>query len=329
MTRIHKMAEIMDNANIKARVERTVKSVQNDSWEHQFQGSAVTEELKNFLIQVSSVMPNVKFYPFNDESMHHNFLCKESNSMQFKQIFVVSDWFVYVDDFPYELGRLSYKDHSAKSNGELTYGIYSRKIQNAKYHSGRDQHNMMMSKDLSKAIKLAKTYLTPYSTYELATASYEGMHQRTCKALEDTARGMRVAIEPIRNETNTLIAEMMHLIKQGTQFSTEGFKLVANQLEAKVMAYKAEEERKVGALFVRLYNIGEDTYADVQEASNIRHNAFAGKGLNGSSTLTYKMSDLPEDVAHAVASLSILERDQYVTGVGMKVDERHFWVERG
>jgi hypothetical protein len=324
------MAEIMDNANIKARIERTVKSVQNDGWEYQFQGLAVTEELKNLLTQVSSVMPNVKFHPFDDMSVNYNFLCKESNSMQFKQIFVVSDWFVYMDDFPYEIGRISYRDHSAKRDGkELTYGIYSRKIQNAKYHSGRDQHNMMMSKDLSKAIKLAKTYLTPYSTYELATASYEGMHQRTCKALEDTARGMRVAIEPIRNETNTLIAEMMHLIKQGTQFSTEGFKLVANQLEAKVMAYKAEEERKVGALFVRLYNIGEDTYADVQEASNIRHNAFAGKGLNGSSTLTYKMSDMPEDVAHAVASLSILERDQYVTGVGMKVDERHFWVERG
>jgi hypothetical protein len=41
------------------------------------------------------------------------------------------------------------------------------------------------------------------------------------------------------------------------------------------------------------------------------------------------MSDLPEETAHAVASLSILERDQYVTGVGMKIDERHFWVERG
>jgi hypothetical protein len=59
------------------------------------------------------------------------------------------------------------------------------------------------------------------------------------------------------------------------------------------------------------------------------HNAFAGKGLSGSSTLTYKMSDLPEDIAHAVASLSILDRDQYVTGVGMKIDERHFWMERG
>ena len=330
MTQIHKIVEALNNSAIKARVERTITTVKEGGWHHEFQGSAVNEELKNLLTQVSLEMPNVKFHPFDDQVVQRKTITDENGTMHTKVAYVASDWFVYTDDFPYEIGRISYRDHSAKRDGkELTYAIFSRKVRNAKYHTGRDQHHMVMTKDIGKAVKLAKTYLTPYSTYELALASYDEIRDGACKALNNTNRDMRSAIEPIRNNADVLIAEMLYLIKQGARFSTEGFKSVATKLEEKVMAYKAEEERNVGALFVRLYNVGEDTYADVQEAHNIRKNQYAVKALNSKPCINYKMSDLPEDVVHVVASLSILERGQYVTGVGMKIDERHFWVERG
>ncbi len=327
-----KMARVADweqSPSLKARVERCNTVVTEGKWNTTFQDVAVTEEMKNFLTGVQSVMPNLKFMPFDDNYVQVKYL-DENVVMQTKSYCLMTNWLAYYDDYPFNVGYISFNDHSAKRNksdAELTYGIYSRKINNVKYHSGRDQHHMVMTKDLNKAVKLAKTYLVPFTTQELAKMTYDGIQDKAHTVLYKAQREMRDAVDPLRS-ADVMIAEMMHLIKQGAQFATAEFKRVAGELEAKVLAYKEQEQRQVNAYFVRIYNIGEDTYADLQEASNIRHNSLASRALTGNS-FTHKMSELPEDIAHAVASLSILEKDQYVDGVGMKIDERHFWVQKG
>lgn len=314
--------------SIKARIERSNERVADGTWQHTFQGVGVPEEVKNFLTELQSAMPNIKFMPFDDNYVQVKCL-DENGVMQTKSFALMTHWLVCMDDCPFNLGYVGYADHSAgrSKSGELTYGINSRKINNSKYHSGRDQHHMVMTKDLNKAIKLAKTYLLPYTTQELAKITYDGIHDKARTVLHRVEREMRDTVDPLRN-ASVMIAELMHLIKHGAQFATAEFKKVASEIEVKVEAFKEQEQRKVDAYFVRIYNIGEDTYADLQEASNIRHNPFAHKAIT-SNSLTHKMSELPEDIAHAVASLSILEKNQYVDGVGMKIDERHFWVERG
>ena len=326
-----KMVRVADweqTSSVKGRVERCNTVVTEGKWNITFQDVAVTEEMKNFLTEVQSAMPNLKFMPFDDNYVQVKCL-DENGAMQTKSYCLMTDWLAYYDDYPFNVGYISHNDHSAgrNSDAELTYGIYSRKINNVKYHSGRDQHHMVMTKDLNKAVKLAKTHLVPFTTQELAKLTYDGIQDKAHTVLHKAERAMRDAVDPLRN-ASIMIAEMMHLIKQGAQFATAEFKQVASELEAKVKAYKEQEQRQVNAYFVRIYNIGEDTYADLQEASNIRHNSLASRALTGNS-FTHKMSELPEDIAHAVASLSILEKGQYVDGVGIKVDECHFWVQKG
>jgi hypothetical protein len=41
------------------------------------------------------------------------------------------------------------------------------------------------------------------------------------------------------------------------------------------------------------------------------------------------VAEIPEDIMGAVSVLSILNNGQYVANVGMKIDEKHFWIERG
>lgn len=325
-----RVAEWGEGDAVKARAERCNTVLKEGKWSHAFQGVAVPEEVKNLLTEVQAVMPNLKFMPFDDNYVQVKYL-DENGVMQAKSYCLMTHWLAYMDEYPFNLGYLGYGNHSAgrgKSDAELTYGIQSRKIQNAKYHSGRDQHHMVMSKDLSKAVKLAKKYLVPYTTTELAAITYDGVHENSRNVLYKAERDMRDTVSILRN-ADVVIAELLHLIKQGAQFATTEFKKVASELEVKVQTFKEQEQRQVSAMFVRIYNIGEDTYADLQEASNVRQNAYATKALNGNALHTFKMAELPEHVAHAVASLSILENKQYVDGVGMKIDERHFWVQEG
>ncbi len=315
---------------MKARVERCNALFKEGKWGHAFQGVAVPEEVKNLLTEVQVAMPNLKFMPFDDNYLQVKYL-DENGIVQTKSYALMTHWLVYMDGYPFNFGYLGYGNHSAgrsKSDAELTYGIHSRKISNAKYHSGRDQHHMVMTKDLNKAVKLAKKYLVPYTTTELAGVTYDTIHTHSNTVIHKAERAMRDTVDPLRN-ASVMIAEMMHLIKQGAQFATAEFKKVASELEVKVQAFKEQEQRQVNACFVRIYNIGEDTYVDLQQAFNVRQNAYANRALNGNAIHTYKMSELPEYVAHAVASLSILEKNQYVDGVGMKIDERHFWVQEG
>ena len=327
-----KMARVADweqSQSLKARVERCNAVVTEGKWNTTFQDVAVTEEMKNFLTEVQSTMPNIKFMPFDDNYVQVKYL-DENGVMQTKSYCLMTDWLAYYDGYPFNVGYISYNDHSAKrskSEPELTYGIYSRKINNVKYHSGRDQHHMVMTKDLKKAVKLAKTHLVPFTTQELAKLTYDDIHDKAHTVLHRANREMRDTVDPLRS-ADVMIAEMMHLIKQGAQFATAEFKRVASEIEAKVEAFKEQERRQVNAVFVRIYNIGEDTYVDLNDAYNIRQNSLASKAIDN-KTYTYKMSELPEDVAHAVASLSILEKGQYVDGVGIKVDECHFWVQKG
>ena len=61
---------------------------------------------------------------------------------------------------------------------------------------------------------------------------------------------------------------------------------------------------------------------------NTVENALKGFATSG-DVVTYTMDELPEDLKGSIAVLNILEDGQYVPEVGRRVDEEHFWLERG
>ena len=328
MTTLIKVGEWVESEIYARRVEHAKSAIDDGSWKHNYEGIAVQEEMQQFLTELSKAMPKVKLIPYNDTRVTEN-VQNEDGQMGYKSYYLMKSFLVCTDDYPFALGFVSYGDHAVDRSDDFTYAVLSRKIENPKYACHREQHNMMMSKDMKKAIKLAKTYLTPYTTHELATAMYDPIHDNTQRELHRTQRQMRDTLDPVIHNHEIIIAELLNMIRQGVEFSTPQFRDIAKCLQDRVEVYKEQADRQVSALFVRLYNIGEDTYADVKEATDVRRNSMGKSALKDTETKTYALSELPEDITHSIASLNILNNNQYVTNVGMKVDDRHFWVERG
>ena len=122
--------------------------------------------------------------------------------------------------------------------------------------------------------------------------------------------------------------EIRALKAKGVEFTTPEFKRIAEDVDDVYGAYESEKARKVGALFVRFHKIGEETYVTLQEAMDIRGNYQEIK-LGENTYATVPVSELPEDIVGSVSVLNILNNEQYVANVGMKLDNNHFWIERG
>jgi len=315
MTKLVNINEWLASSNYAYRLKATATI---EGWEHSYNGVAVTEQMANFLTEVSKAMPKLKFIPYDDA-----YVSTSNGSVR-----VICLFLAYMDDYPYDIGRVGYGKFAVKGDAE-SFAVYSRKIQNAKYAEHRDQHHMIMSKDVSKAVSNAKKYITPYTTKELAIAMYEPIQNKTSSVLNQAQRSMLNVIDPlVQGHTRKIvIAEMLNLMTQNVQFVTKEFKDIVINLKDKVDACSEEEKKKVNGLFVRVYTIGNDPYVDVQVADNIRTEMWGHRAITGSAT-TYAMSELPEDIAHSIAALNILNHGQYVDNLGMKVDDKHFWVEK-
>jgi hypothetical protein len=300
----------------RSRVERAKKSVEEHGWTHSYEGMAVSKEMKEFLFEVQKAMPHVKFIASND--------AVETDPQTGKRQHVMSYFLVTMDDCPYEIGRIGFGDFSANRNGNSTYVVYSRKIQNSKFREGRDQFNMVMTSDVKKAITNVKKYLVPFSTKELATYSCDSIASMASMALKHARDQMTNTLNPINYAKELWIKELLNLKSQGVTFVTHEFHDIMKVLPERVDIYNEEKDKKVYGLFVRLYNIGEDTYLDVQRVNDLR-----GASVSFAPDMqTFSMSSAPQDILGGVATLAILEPKQYVTNVGMKVDEKHYWIER-
>jgi hypothetical protein len=295
-----------------------------------FKGIPVEEELLLFIEGVQKAMPKVKFYP--NTFAYKNIPINDEHGVYqtTKSIRVCDEMFVYMDDFPFDIGRIGWADNAVNGKGDYSYSVYSRKIQNAKYATHRDQHFMIMSKDIGKSVKNARKYLLPYTTRELAQAFYEPIHEKVARVLDAVENKMYNKARDVGNQHMAILQEVQFLKKQGVEFTTPEFRELANEVDQLIGDYKEQKNRKVSALFVRFKQVGDETYADTQEVFDVRENRWDAKmNTTGASSGSYPVNELSPDIAGQIAVLNILENDGYVANVGMKIDESTYWVERG
>ena len=329
MSKLARISKVMADASHKAKLDGINEGARELGHPDFFNGFPVEKELLTFATGVSKAMPKAKFYPntftIKNVPVHdENGVYKTTTSIR-----VCDEMFVYMDDFPFDIGRIGYGDNAVRS-GDASYSVYSRKISNAKYATHRDQHHMIMSKDVGKAIKNACKHLVPYTTRELAQAFYEPLHNHVSNVFEEVKGKMYNGAREIVNNRMAILQEVAFLKKQGVEFTTPEFRDLAGKVEQLVADYAEQDKRKISAVFVRFKKVGDDTYVDVQEVMNVREIRWDVK-MNTTSSLstTYPLNELPQDIAEQVSVLSILENDGYVSNVGMKIDDITFWVERG
>lgn len=315
--KIANLNKLMNNENHKAKIKSISEGAVTVGYTTLLDGVPVHKELLDFAQAVQKAMPKVKFHPHNFEYFPN------------AQLHMCNEMFAYMDDFPCDLGRISWADNGV-AGGDRTYGVYSRKIENAKYAQHRDQNHMVMTSSLDKAVKNARKHLVPYTTRELAQVFYEPLHEKVSKVLDEVKTKAHHGAGGIVNNRMAVLQEVEFLKKQGVQFVTPEFRALAEQVEQLLGDYREQETRKVSAVFVRFKQIGDTTYADTQEVHNVREIRWDVKmNTTDAQAISCPADELPQDIAGQVAVLNILENEGYVSGVGMKIDDRTYWVERG
>jgi hypothetical protein len=329
MTKLARISRVMSDNGHQEKLKNVAEQAKELGHQYFANGFPCSKELMEFVDGVQKTMPKVKFYPNTFAYINVPINDEHGVYQTTKSMRVCDEFFAYMDDFPFDIGRIGYGENGVKS-GDNSYGVYSRKITNAKYAQHRDQHHMVMTTDVGKAVKNARKHLVPYTTRELAQAFYEPLHEKVSHVLSKVKSNMHEGAREIVNNRMAILQEVQALVKQGVQFVTPEFRDLAGRVDQLIADYNEQDKRQISALFVRFKQVGEDTYVDVQEVMNVREIRWDVKmNTTGSLSTTYPLNELPQDIAEQVSVLSILENDGYVSNVGMKIDETTFWVERG
>jgi hypothetical protein len=308
-------------------ISTMVKKAEEHKWKNFVDGLPVVHDLGEFMLELKKVMPNVWFIPTDHDYVQEDIKDENGVYQTSINIRVVNEVAVCLDDFPFDMGRINYQDNTVGKSKDYTYGVYSRKIKNDKYGTHREQYNMIMGRDLKKAVKNAQKYLMPYSVKELAQAFYDPIRSNIQSEFSKVQGRATDLASIVRNNHHAILQEIHALKQAGVLFKTEEFRQVADKVDEVLGELETESSRKVGATFVRFYKVGDESYVTLQEATNIR--TSWDKAKVDETTVGYKASELPQDVMGAVSVLSILNDGQYVANVGMRVDDNHFWIERG
>jgi hypothetical protein len=188
---------------------------------------------------------------------------------------------------------------------------------------------MVTATDVKKAMKNVSKYFMPYSTRELAQAYYEPIRLNVAKAGDTLLRELRTKVDPIAHNYEEIAKEIAYLKQQGVQFRSSKFKQIAEEMGDVVERFETEQNRSTGAIFVRFYEVGGETYFSTQQVIEVKKHGYTPQGTEEGKIEGKPVSEIPEDIMSAVSVLSILNNDQYVANVGMKLNDRHFWIERG
>jgi hypothetical protein len=86
---------------------------------------------------------------------------------------------------------------------------------------------------------------------------------------------------------------------------------------------QASEDKSSLAHYVTVRLHRDEMVCDVLEKQAVKSRTYVDKGAQ---VTTYKMDELPEDIAGKLAALSMVEDGHYVEGVGYRVDSTTFWV---
>jgi hypothetical protein len=287
-----------------------------DNYPIKFEGFNVDNNFLVFLQHIKKAMPKLKFAPCGA----HGFIDK--NGVQTR---VVSMFNAYMDEFPFVFGSVGYGDFSVGSGCKISYMVKSRRIENSKYSPMRDQYNMIMSTDVKKSVKNACKFIVPFTTKEIAGHSYREFANNLYNVKELSESKLRRATSNVLKH-DTIVMEVKNLISQNVSFATEEFKKFASAMFDIIAEQEEERKRNVFGIFVRVRNVGEDTYVDMYEAKDVKR--YPMNMQDSSPPTTKLLSELDSELTGNIAVLNILNDKQYVPRVGYKVDNSSFWLER-
>ena len=249
---------------------------------------------------------------------------------------VGSDWaYVYYKGDTHALGKIGYGDMLKHAKGDNQYGVSSRRIANGKYRDDSEHHYIAASKTMKVALATAAANLVPVSVQEAMYQSRQHFTNKSTEALqhmskavdENYEKSVRDGAYGIRDALNSrLMKEMRILVDTGYSFTDPS---LAGELKAMFEAQSAYNElstiQKRPLYFVKVTESFGQTVGHVALVDWSKHR-YNREHEAGGTLMHAPIEHLPTFVLGGIAVLSMVEPHQYVPGVGMRVDDRQFFI---
>jgi len=237
---------------------------------------------------------------------------------------------VYRDGDLMAIGYIGYGDFATSVNGDNKFVVCARGITNLKYAEYGDQHNMRMALKMDTAMKHAKRYLVPYSLPECAVVFAQKVRTEvnSCRTavkekFSETKKAVGINGRSWGDDekaASRLISELRSMIQAGHSFIDKTLDTDIRAMFDAMDGYKHFEE-VVPMDFVHVHEqwgkqvVGRVAVKDIT-AWRPEHE----------SVCTFRAEEVPEEIQHGCAALSICEDGHFVEGVGYRVNDHTFYL---
>jgi len=219
---------------------------------------------------------------------------------------------------PEDLWVLGEIGHSKNADDADEWTIRSPCIENKRYKANHDLYHTLHSSDLNNAVRIACAMLRPFSKEEEAKQTMHYCRDSFQARLLTRAKGFE---DLLVISKKAIIDEIENYLVMGKieQFVTPQFQHLVRNYRERKEAYDKEKNRRAVVYYVVLVK----DYAHILTVANVREPSFA---LDGEKQIM-KHTDLPYDMQAKIATLMLNEPTVYTAGLGVRLDNFHFWVE--
>jgi len=229
---------------------------------------------------------------------------------------------VYHKDSPYTAGVIGYGNFKRNREGNDTFAVFSRKINNAKYSHG-EQRYMKSSKNIDVTERHARTYLRGWAVLEVAKHHQRTVRQYWCDTVDTLGSTIRDRFYDLQRDRDALVTELATLRAAGhTYVNAEFGSRVDALLEAHDAKSEQERERSPSITSVIVQPKGGSNLFHVVRCDDLSNVDAGWVGTHE----PYNDNTLPDDIAGKLAMLSMCEPDQWVDNVGYRMDSTVFFV---
>ena len=234
--------------------------------------------------------------------------------------------YVYLPSDLYAMGWVGCGDYRIEGGAiHNTIGVYSHTITNEKYAVATAfQHNMLMSTNPKRAIKNALAHLRPYRPEELAKLFAYDVATKVSQ--NDYVNKNKV------NEAESSVTKHKQLYTELSALVSSGYEFVDADFGSKVTSFISEVDEynlqatDINMYYVRAYMLNDEQVFDTHLVTEA-HNTWRYE-ISPDPTRRYTSDTLPEFLSGKLSVLMMCDLDQYVEGVGIRMNDGVFYVNQ-
>ena len=198
---------------------------------------------------------------------------------------------------------------NSDSRGRMLYTVESKRIKNDKFSVHSSGYTTRTSISGAAIQKVLARYVTPYAPQEIAGMSAAKVRNAHLMWKVEPHKALQLDVL-VAGNMKTLMEEVRNLVAQGVVFATEPFKALGTtgvDLYTQKLFRESTSDKYTMAFF------------NLDGRVTVVH-------PNSGTSLVAGVGDLPADMQQNISMLRLMEPEQFVPGVGYRVNEQTFWV---